>query len=97
MPSLTRKAVALHILRDHRFKFRSLAVLGRATGLEGDALRKLLTEISARPERNNAELWGLISRVGEAQVEDEVAQEDDIDLLLPDADDVTFGEEITED
>lgn len=53
------------LLNDPRWRFRKLATLAAAIGADVEQTRDTLREMGgARPARGNAELWGLVSRVG---------------------------------
>ncbi len=62
-----RLAKLRELLNDQRFKFRKLETLANAIGEDDDTTVELLESIDARQEKNNEELWGLTSRVGEAR------------------------------
>jgi len=61
------RARLTELLRDRKYRFRSIDRLAKATGVDRWDTEKLLADIGARPSRRNPNLFGLTSRVGQRQ------------------------------
>jgi hypothetical protein len=57
-----RKYALKRMLRDKRFKWRSLDQLAGRVAADEQTTRDLLVEIGARPQENNKVMWGLERR-----------------------------------
>jgi len=61
----SRKDKLTELLNDPKYRFRKIGTLADAIGEDEDTTVELLESIGARQERDNEELWGLTSRVGQ--------------------------------
>ena len=67
-----RKATLRDLLEDPKFRWRGIGTLARAVGASEDRTRDLLISIGARASvAEGEEVWGLRSRVDNAEAENE--------------------------